>query len=95
MKEVQELMSRARQALAPFAGIVLVPGEDGVLVGACVSEELTGRIKAGDVVRELTQLMGGGGGGRPESAQGKGKDASQLPLAVARGRELLSEAGLA
>ena len=95
MKDVQELMTRAQQAMAPMAGVVLVPGADGVVVGACVSKELTGRIKAGDVVRELTELMGGGGGGRPESAQGKGKDATQLPIALERARELLAEAGLA
>jgi alanyl-tRNA synthetase len=94
MKDVQELMTRAQQALAPFAGVVLSPAADGVLVGASVSPPLTDRVKAGDLVSALTRLMGGGGGGRAESAQGKGKDASKLAQAEACARKLLAEAGL-
>ena len=94
MKDVQEVMARAQQALAPFAGVVLSPGGDGVLVGATVSKELTDRVRAGDLVQTLTRLMGGGGGGRPESAQGRGKDASKLDEALTTARKRLAEAGL-
>ncbi len=93
MKELQELMTRARQKLEPFAGVVLAESSDGVLVGAVVSKPLTDRLRAGDLVKELTGLLGGGGGGRPEMAQGKGRDAGQLDAAVARARELLAVLG--
>jgi alanyl-tRNA synthetase len=94
MKDLQELLTRAQQALAPFAGVVLSPGDAGVLVGATVSEPLIDRVKAGDLVKTLTGIMGGGGGGRPESAQGKGRDASKLEEALGTARKLLAEAGL-
>ena len=94
MKDLQDLMARAQQSMAPFAGVILAPGEDGVLVGATVSKGLTGRVKAGDLVGTLTRLMGGGGGGRPEAAQGKGRDPSKLPDAQAKATEMLKEAGL-
>ncbi|MCB9871406.1 MAG: hypothetical protein H6837_16240 [Planctomycetes bacterium] len=93
-KDLTDLFHRVQQTMAPIAAVVVSPGADGVLVGATVSPALTSKIRAGDLVRELTQCMGGGGGGRPEAAQGKGKDASKLPAALAKARELLGAAGL-
>ncbi len=92
MKEVQDLLGRARQALAPFAGVVLAPGGEDVLVGAVVSPELTRTIAAGDLVKAATDVLGGGGGGRPEMAQGKGKDRSKVAAAAQRATEVLRQA---
>ncbi|MBK8976997.1 MAG: alanine--tRNA ligase [Planctomycetes bacterium] len=89
-KEVQELLTRVRDRLEPFAGVVFAPGDDGVIVAAAVSKAVAGRLRAGDLVKELAGLLGGGGGGRPELAQGKGRDASRLPEAVGRAGELLA-----
>src|SRR5690606_34757794 len=83
MKEVQDLLGRVRQALAPFAGAGLAVSGDEVLVGAAVSPELTARVAAGDLVKAATAVLGGGGGGRPEMAQGKGKDKSKTAQAAA------------
>ena len=74
--------------------ILLAPGDAGVLVGATVSKELTDRVKAGDLVGTLTRLMGGGGGGRPEAAQGKGQDPGKLPEARDKATEMLKSSGL-
>ncbi|MEZ5965381.1 MAG: alanine--tRNA ligase [Planctomycetota bacterium] len=81
MKEVQELLARVRQALTPFAGAVLAPAAGEVLVGAAVSAELSKRVSAADLVKAATSVLGGGGGGRPEMAQGKGKDSTKLAAA--------------
>lgn len=40
-------------------------------------------IKAGDLVRSASQMLGGGGGGKPDFAQGGGQDASQIDAALA------------
>ncbi|MFO1052003.1 MAG: alanine--tRNA ligase [Planctomycetota bacterium] len=77
-KEIQDLLTRARQSHAPFAGVVLAKGADGVAVGAAVDPSLHGRLRAGDIVKEVCGVLGGGGGGRPELAQGKGKDPERL-----------------
>lgn len=45
---------------------------------------------AGNLVRALAQLVGGGGGGRPDMAQAGGRDASQLDTALARVPEFLA-----
>ena len=92
MKEVQDLLGRARASLAPLAGVVLAPGGDDVLVGAVVSPELTKLISAGDLVKAATEILGGGGGGRPEMAQGKGKDRGKVGAATLRLTALLREA---
>ncbi len=95
MKEVQDLLTRAKKSLAPFVGVVFVPAGDTVLVAAAVSPDVTSRVQAGALVKAATEAMGGGGGGRPEQAQGKGKDPGALPQAEAAARELLAGAGLA
>ncbi|MHC5065426.1 MAG: alanine--tRNA ligase [Planctomycetota bacterium] len=92
-KELQDLMTRASKSLSPFAGVVFVPGEAGVLVAAAVDPSLHGKLKAGDLVKAVTGILGGGGGGRPEMAQGKGRDASKLPEAMSHAESMLSEAG--
>ncbi len=48
-----------------------------------VTEDLTKRgLKAGDIVREVAKIVGGGGGGRPTLAQAGGKDPDKLPAAM-------------
>ncbi|MBI5853506.1 MAG: alanine--tRNA ligase [Planctomycetes bacterium] len=88
-KELQELLARARQKLSPFAGVIFAKADDGVAVAVAVDPAFHDRLKAGDVVKELCGLLGGGGGGRPDQAQGKGKDAGRLGAAQSRAEELL------
>ncbi|ADP11622.1 Alanyl-tRNA synthetase [Erwinia sp. Ejp617] len=64
--------------------IVLATVADGkVSLIAGVTKDLTDRIKAGELVGELAQKVGGKGGGRPDMAQAGGTDAMALPAALA------------
>jgi alanyl-tRNA synthetase len=49
-------------------------------------------IRAGDLIREVAQIVGGSGGGRPTMAQAGGKDATSLPQALAAVPGLLEKA---
>ena len=89
-KEAQDVVTRARKDLAPFAGVLFVPSAEEVVVVVGVSAELAPKWPAGAVVKELCTILGGGGGGRPELAQGKGRDAARLSEAEARARDLLA-----
>jgi alanyl-tRNA synthetase len=62
------------------SGVVVLASEnDGkVTVVAAVTKDLTSRIQAGRIVRELAPIVGGGGGGRPDFAEAGGKDASKI-----------------
>ncbi|MCK5944957.1 MAG: alanine--tRNA ligase, partial [Planctomycetes bacterium] len=93
-KDAQELLHRAQQKHGPLAGVVVSRGADSVLVVVAVHKELTDRLQAGALVKQLTGLMGGGGGGRPDGAQGKGRDVGKADEAVQAARSALQAAGL-
>ena len=57
-----------------------IPEKIVFIVG--VTKDLTSRIKAGDLVKEVAKITGGGGGGRPDLAQAGGKDASKVEEAL-------------
>jgi len=61
---------------------------------ASVTDDLTKRIQAGNLIKLIAPIVGGGGGGRPNMAQAGGKDASQLDAALDKARELIRQ-GLA
>jgi alanyl-tRNA synthetase len=65
-------------------GVVMAFAEDrGKLSAVCsVSKELTKRLRAGDLLKEILQLTGGKGGGRPDFAQGGGGDPALLDKAI-------------
>ena len=59
-----------------------------VILVAGVSRELVKRgCHAGNWVGDAAKLVGGGGGGRPDMAQAGGKDASQVPSALAAAKD--------
>jgi alanyl-tRNA synthetase len=66
------------------AVVILTGVDDGaVSIVAAVTKDLTSKLQAGKLVGTLAQAMGGKGGGRPDMAEGGGKDPSQLPQALA------------
>ena len=68
--------------------VVLVSPSDGkvsIVVG--VTPDLTKKAPAGQIVKQLAPIVGGGGGGRPDFAEAGGKDPSKIGelLAASRG----------
>jgi len=78
---------------ARSAAVVFGVAEDGkVMLLAGVTDDLIKKgLKAGDIVKEIAPIVGGGGGGRPQMAQAGGKDASKLDEAIARARAFIAE----
>jgi alanyl-tRNA synthetase len=68
------------------SGIVVLASENDGKVGLVVSvtKDLTSRIQAGRVVKELAPIVGGGGGGRPDFAEAGGKDPSKIDELIAK-----------
>jgi alanyl-tRNA synthetase len=61
-------------------GVVVLASEaDGkVALVVAVTKDLTSRVKAGDVVKSIAPIVGGGGGGRPDFAEAGGKDPGKI-----------------
>ena len=74
-----------------FKGPIFLAGvaNGRVALVAAVPKGLTSRFQANKVIQEIAPIVGGKGGGRPESAQGGGADAGKIAEALARAKELL------
>ena len=74
-----DLKSKSDNVVAVIAG---VNGDKANLVAVCGKNAIAKGVKAGDLVREIAKLAGGGGGGRPDSAMAGAKDLSKLDDAM-------------
>jgi alanine--tRNA ligase len=84
---VTDLTGRSDNAV-----ILLAAVNDGkVSLCAGVSKALTGKVKAGDLVKFAAEQVGGKGGGRPDLAQAGGTDAGKLPEMLASAEEWVKE----
>ena len=79
---MRALVDSLRQKLG--SGVVVLGtttnGKVALIVG--VTKDLTSRLHAGKIVKEVAQRVGGSGGGRPDLAEAGGKDAAGLPKAL-------------
>jgi alanyl-tRNA synthetase len=89
---LRELADKLRDKLGK--GVVALGSEaDGkAVLLVAVTKDLTGKVKAGDLVKDAAQLVGGRGGGKPELAQAGGPDPAGLEKALARIEELATKA---
>ncbi|WIM06936.1 MAG: alanine--tRNA ligase [Candidatus Nitricoxidivorans perseverans] len=89
--QLRETMDKLKDKLKE-AAIVLASVSDGkVSLIAGVSQGLTSRIKAGDLVNMVAQQVGGKGGGRPDMAQAGGTQPENLPAALASVRDWVGQ----
>jgi len=71
--------------------IVLAATKDGnVALVAVVPKQLTSKFQANKIIQQIAPIVGGKGGGRPESAQGGGADADKIDKALAEAKRLLT-----
>ncbi len=93
-------VDRAREAVdmlkkkAGSAAIVLGYEDDGkVTLLAGVTDDLVKKgLKAGDIIKQIAPIVGGGGGGRPQMAQAGGKDPAKIDEALAKAKDMIAAA---
>jgi alanyl-tRNA synthetase len=73
------------------AVIASVNGEKITFQCVCGKDAVAKGVKAGDIIRNITAIAGGKGGGKPDSAMGGGNDVSKLQAALAAVEGLVSE----
>jgi alanyl-tRNA synthetase len=79
------LRNRLGSGVIVLAGV----GADKVNLLAMVTQDLTDRFHAGRLLQSVAEFLGGKAGGRPDMAQGGGKDLNKVPEALARARQLV------
>ncbi len=75
------------------SGVVVLAAEaeDGkVSLVVSVTKDLTGKVPAGQIVRQIAPIVGGGGGGRPDFAEAGGKDPSRIDDLLSESRTVVS-----
>ena len=90
---MRHLIDRLRQQAAPIAVLLAASsGDDKVVLVAGLSGELTDRgAHAGKWVAAVAQVVGGGGGGKPDLAQAGGRHPEQLPAALELAVDVLQQ----
>ncbi len=83
-KELRGLLDQAKARLGSGVAVVVAVNDGKAAIAAAVTDDLTGKVSAVDLVRAGVEALGGkGGGGRPDMAQGGGPDGSKAAEALA------------
>jgi alanyl-tRNA synthetase len=82
-KGLRDMADKLRDRIK--SGVVVLAASQGekVMLLAVVTKDLVGKYHAGNIIKQLAPIVGGGGGGRPDFAQAGGKDPTKLDDAVA------------
>ena len=88
-KAMRELGDRLRERLKSGVVVLVSQESDRVTWVTMVTKDLTSKLHAGHLARELATATGGSGGGRPDIAEAGGKDPSGIPGALNKLRDLI------
>ncbi|HSS76628.1 MAG TPA: alanine--tRNA ligase [Thermoanaerobaculia bacterium] len=89
--ELRDMADTLRSKMGSGVVVIGTRSDGNVSLVAAVSKDLTNRVKAGELVKRLSAIVGGGGGGRPDFAQAGGKEPEKLPDALAAVGEAVRE----
>jgi alanyl-tRNA synthetase len=90
-KQLRDIADQLKEKLGSSVVVLASAGEANVNLVASVSKDLTKKFHAGNIIKELARMVGGGGGGRPDFAQAGGKEPGQIAAALKRAEELIRQ----
>jgi len=91
-KELPPLIDEHKARLGSGAVLLIADTDGKAAVAAGVTNDLTDRISAVDLVKAAVPELGGkGGGGRPDLAQGGGRDTARAQAAIEAAEQVLLE----
>ena len=90
-KALREMADTLRDKHRP--AVVVLGATNGAKVSllAAVSKDVAQQYHAGNIIKAIAPLVGGGGGGRPDFAQAGGKEPARLDEALQKVYELVEE----
>ncbi|MDP0493423.1 MAG: alanine--tRNA ligase [Fusobacterium sp. JB021] len=87
---LRDIVDKAKEKLGSC--VVVLGADNGKAIFAVgVTKDLTSKIKAGNLVKQLAVIAGGNGGGRPDFAQAGGKDGAKVKEALDKAKDILVE----
>jgi alanyl-tRNA synthetase len=92
MKGLRQISDDVKNRLSGPSAVVLAAalGNKAVLV-ANLHPEVSRRVGAGEIVKEVSDILGGGGGGGPTMAQAGGGEVEAIPRALDKARHILGQ----
>jgi alanyl-tRNA synthetase len=91
-KDLRVMLDNLKDQLKSGVVVLGAEAEDGKAMLICgVTDDLSDRFHAGEIIKELSAKVGGTGGGRPDMAQGGGPNGGALAETLAMAAELLQK----
>ena len=91
--KLRQMGDMLRDKDASVAGVLAtVNGEKVTLLAVCGKEAVAKGIKAGDIIKAIAPIVGGKGGGKPDSAMGGGTEVGKIGEALSAVRGFVSAA---
>nr|WP_302504049.1 alanine--tRNA ligase [Geoalkalibacter halelectricus] len=89
-KGLRDFSDQVRERLG--SGVVVLGSASGGKANllVAVSKDLTARLQAGAIIKQLAAVVGGGGGGRPDLAQAGGSHPEKLDEALAQAQQVIA-----
>jgi alanyl-tRNA synthetase len=89
-ESLRSLADQLKSTIKSGIVVLAAPSAEGkVTIIVTVTPDLTKRAPAGQLVKQLAPIVGGGGGGRPDFAEAGGKDPSKIGAMLAESRKVV------
>ncbi len=88
---LRELADRFKDRIRSGVVVLGASRDSKAFLVVGVTKDLTGRFRAGDIVKEAAAVVGGGGGGRPDMAQAGGPNPDRLDDAIEKACEIIGQ----
>jgi alanyl-tRNA synthetase len=92
IKGLRRISDDVKNRLSGPSAVVLAAALGGkAVMVANLHPEISSRVQAGELVREVSNVLGGGGGGGPTMAQAGGGEVDAIPQALLKARDILGQ----
>jgi len=90
-KQLRDISDKLKEQMGSSVIVLASAAAGNVSLVSTVSSDLTKKFHAGNIIKELARIVGGGGGGRTDFAQAGGKEPEKITEALRRAEELIRQ----
>ena len=91
MNELKDLVDSIKDKMSDYVVVALSKNSDSVAIVVSISDTAVKKgLHAGNILKQLANVLGGNGGGKDKFAQGQGKDVTKVNDAISLARDLIN-----